>query len=193
MIAGHIGVAAAAKSFDRKLPIWALLIATFFIDIVFAVLWLLGRESMEAREGTDGGYGNLAFSIDYSHSYVGAILLAFVFWIISARWFGARGGFILGAVVFSHWMLDLIVHRPDMPLMLGNMGQLPYVGLGLWDAPWVAMIFEALLVIGGVIIYWRSAPKDAPGGRAGASQRSATNAVLLLVVGLGVLAFDFLA
>ncbi len=191
MIAGHIGAAATATAFDRKLPIWALLIATFFIDIVFFILSLFGVESMEAREGTDGGYGNLAFSIDYSHSYAGAILIAFVFWIVSARWFGARGGFILGAVVFSHWVLDLIVHRPDMPLMLGNMGQLPYVGLGLWDAPVAAAIFEALIVIGGVVVYWKAAPKDAPGGRAGASQRSATNAILLLVVGLGVLAVDF--
>ena len=68
MIAGHIGVAVAAKSFDRKIPVWALLIATFLLDIVFAVLLVGGAESMEALPGTDGGYGEMAFSIDYSHS-----------------------------------------------------------------------------------------------------------------------------
>ena len=193
MLAGHIGVAAAAKASDRRVPIWALLVATFFIDIVFAVLWVLGIESMEAREGTDGGYGQMAFSIDYSHAYVGAILIWFLVWIFTGRRWGARGGFIIGAVAFSHWVLDLIVHRPDMPLMLGNLGSLPYVGLGLWDLPAASAVLEGLLVVGGVLIYWRSAPKDAPGGRPGASQRSATNAVLLLIGGLGVLLVDVLA
>jgi hypothetical protein len=193
MIAGHIGVAVAAKSSDRKIPIWALLIATFLIDVVFAVLWPFGIEKMEKLAGTDGGYGEMAFQIDYSHSYIGVTLLSLVVWIFTARWWGARGGFILAAVVFSHWVLDLIVHRPDMPLMLGNAGDLPYVGLGMWDAPVAAAVLEALLVIGGVMIYWRSAPRDVPGGRAGASQRSAANAVIFLIVGLGVLLADFLA
>lgn len=193
MIAGHIGVAAAAKSFDRKLPIWALLIASFLLDIVFAVLWAVGVESMQALPGTDGGYGDLAFSIDYSHSYAAAMLIALVVWIVTARWWGARGGFILGTVAFSHWVLDLIVHRPDMPLMLGNAGALPRVGLGLWDAPVAAAVLEALVLVGGVWLYWRSAPRDVPGGRAGATQRSAVNAVLLLILGLGTLMVDFLA
>ncbi|HWV24181.1 MAG TPA: hypothetical protein VNZ58_08320 [Thermomicrobiales bacterium] len=190
MIAGHIGVAAAAKSFDRKLPLWTLLIATFALDIIFPVLMLFGIESMEKMPGTDGGYGKMAFSIDYSHAYMAVIGYSLLCWIITARWWGARGGFILGAVMFSHWVLDLIVHRPDMPLMPGNAGNLPRVGLGLWDVPAAAAIFEALIVIGGVWLYWRSAPKDTPGGRAGASQRSATNALMLLVVGLGVLLLD---
>lgn len=190
MIAGHIGVAAAAKSFDRKLPLWALLVAAFALDILFAVLALVGAESMEAMPGTNGGYGELAFSIDYSHAYMAVVGYSLLCWIVTARWWGARGGFILGAVLFSHWVLDLIVHRDDLALMPGNAGGLPRVGLGLWDAPVVAAIFEALIVIGGVWLYWRSAPRDTPGSPAGASQRSATNAVLLLVAGIGVLLLD---
>lgn len=193
MIAGHIGVAVAARSSDRKVPIWALLIATFMIDIVFAVLWLFGVETMENLPGTDGGYGEMAFSVDYSHSFIGALLLSLVVWIVPARWWGGRGGFILGAVTFSHWVLDIIVHRPDMPMMPGNAGNLPRFGLGLWDAPIASVLLEALLVIGGVWLYWRSSPRDAPGGRMGASQRSAMKAVGLLLLGLGVLALDFLA
>lgn len=190
MLAGHIGVAAAAKSSDRKLPLWALLVASFAIDILFGVLVLFGAESTEAMPGTDGGYGEMMFSIDYSHAYMAVVGYALLCWIVTARWWGARGGFILGAVLFSHWVLDLIVHRADIPLMPGNAGGLPRVGLGLWDAPVAAAILEALLVIGGVWLYWRSAPKDAPGGRAGASQRSAANVIMLFVAGLGVLALD---
>lgn len=193
MIAGHIGVAVAAKSSDRKVPMWALLIATFLLDIVFAVLWLLDVETMENLPDTDGGYGELMFSVDYSHSFVGALLLSLVVGIVTARWWGGRGGFILGAVTFSHWVLDLIVHRADMPLMPGNAGNLPRFGLGLWDWPVAAAIFEALLVIGGVWLYWRSSPRDTPGGRVGASQRSATKAIAALVLGVSVLTIDFLS
>lgn len=191
MIAGHIGVAAAAKSFDRRLPLWALLGASFAIDILFVLLALFGVESMTAMPGTDGGYGARAFSIDYSHAYMAVVGYALLCWIITSRWWGARSGFILGAVLFSHWVLDLIVHRADMPLMPGNAGDLPRVGLGLWDVPLAALILEALIVAGGVWLYWRSAPRDVTGGRAGASQRSATNAALLLVFGLGLLVIDF--
>lgn len=191
MIAGHIGAAAAAKSFDRRVPIWALLIATFAIDILFAILALFGKESLEAMPGTGGGYGETIFSIDYSHAYMAVVGYALLTWIVTARWWGARGGFILGAVVFSHWMLDLLVHRDDLALMPGNSGGLPRVGLGLWDLPVAAAILEALIVIGGVWLYWRSAPKDSPGSPAGASQRSATNAGLLLGGGIGVLLLDF--
>lgn len=187
MIAGHIGVAAAAKSFDRKLPLWALLVAAFSLDILFAVFAVFGIESMKAMPGTSGGYGKMIFSIDYSHAYMAVVGYALICWIVAARWWGARGGFILGAVVVIHWVLDLIVHRDDMALMPGNAGDLPRLGLGLWDAPTVAAVLEALIVIGGVWLYWRSAPKDAPGGRPGASQRSATTALLLLGTGLGVL------
>ena len=48
MIAGHIGAAAAAKAVDRRIPFWALLVASFLIDIIFGVLWIFGAESMEA-------------------------------------------------------------------------------------------------------------------------------------------------
>src|SRR5699024_8497874 len=94
---------------------------------------------------------------------------------------------ILGAALFAHWVLDVIVHRPELPLLPGNAGELPRIGLGLWDAPAIAVVLEAVILLGGVWLYWRSAPKSWPGGRPGASQRSATTAVLLLIAGVGVL------
>jgi membrane-bound metal-dependent hydrolase YbcI (DUF457 family) len=191
MLAGHIGVAAAAKSFDRKVPFWALLVASFLIDIVFGVLWIFGAESMEALPGTDGGYGNMMFEIDYSHSFFGTLLLCLVVLIFTARRWGGRGAFILSCVVFSHWFLDLIVHRNDMPIMPGNAGgTMPRVGLGMWDAPVATAIFEALIVIGGAYLWFRSRPQDVPGKSSGGSQIT-RYASYALAGGLVALVIDF--
>jgi hypothetical protein len=192
MLAGHIGAAAAAKSLDRRVPFWAMLVASFLIDIIFGVLWIAGVESMEDLPGTDGGYGNMLFDIDYSHSFFGTLLLCLVALIFTARYWGGKGALIVSGVVFSHWFLDLIVHRNDMPIMVGNAGgTLPRVGLGLWDAPVASAILEALIVIGGAYMWYRSrnqmdAADDAPGASLTARYSS-----IALVGGLVALVLDF--
>ena len=182
MIAGHIGAAAGAKRWAPHVPLWAMMVATFLIDIVFGVLWLFGVEDMTNLEGTESGYGNLAFDVDWSHSFFGVMFLCLVVLIVCSRFWGAKGGFVLSCVVFSHWFLDLIVHRLDMPILPGNAGTTPRVGLGLWDFPVVSMIFELLLVIGGVWV-WYSAPDT--------NEKAKRTAIITGVVGLLVLAADF--
>ena len=194
MIAGHIGAAAAAKAVDRRIPFWALLVATFLIDIIFGVLWVFGVESMESMPGTDGGYGELLFDVDWSHSFFGTLLLCLVVLIFTARYWGARGGFILACVVFSHWFLDLIVHRNDLPIMPGNAGGvMPRVGLGMWDAPVATFIFEALILIGGAYMWYRSRPTGAAGDGARSASKTTQYAAATLAIGLLVLVFDFVA
>jgi hypothetical protein len=56
-------------------------------------------------------------------------------------------------VVFSHWMLDLVVHRPDLPILPGNAGDLPLLRLGLWRTPWASLVAELALVLAGAIAY----------------------------------------
>jgi hypothetical protein len=189
MIAGHIGVAAAAKAYDRRIPFWALLIATFLIDIIFAVLWVFGVESMSDLPDTDGGYGNMLFEVDWSHSFFGTLILCLFVLIFTARYWGGKGALVLSGLVFSHWFLDLIVHRNDMPIMPGNIGGvMPRVGLGMWDAPVATMIFEALLVILGAFLWYRTRPAGDPDG----SRAATRSAALVLVGGLAVLLIDFL-
>lgn len=192
MIAGHIGAAAAAKSLDHRVPFWAFLVASFLIDIIFAVLWIFGVEEMEAMPGTDGGYGNMVFQVDWSHSFFGTIILSFFVLIFTARAWGGRGALILSGVVFSHWFLDLIVHRNDLPIMPGNIsGVMPRVGLGLWDAPVAAAIFEALLVIGGAYMWYRSRPQTTPDDDTARGQHTKRAAALALAGGLLALVIDF--
>lgn len=182
MIASHIGVAAGAKRWAPRVPLWALLVATFLLDIFFGVLWLLGKERMDPLPDTDGGYGNLAFQVDWSHSFLGTLLLCLVVLIVCARFFGGKGAFILSCVVFSHWFLDSIVHRPDLPIAPGNPGALPRVGLGLWDAPIASLILEVLIIAGGALI-WYTAPD--------ATKRTRNAAVITGIVALVVLIADF--
>ena len=191
MFAGHIGAAAAAKSLDHRVPFWALLIASFLLDIVFAVLWAVGVEKMEALPGTDGGYGNMLFEVDWSHSFFGTILLSIVVLILTVRYWGGKGAVIISGVVFSHWFLDVIVHRNDLPIAPGNGGSLPRVGLGLWDVPVAAAIFEALLVIGGAYLWYRSRPVSTPDDDTPRGQRTTRAAAIALAGGLLALVLDF--
>jgi membrane-bound metal-dependent hydrolase YbcI (DUF457 family) len=107
--------------------------------------------------GTSGGYGKAIIHADYTHSLVGALALAALFGLVAARPWGRRAGIVLGAVVFSHWLLDLVVHRGDMPILPGNGGDLPRLGFGLGKVPAASIMVELVLVVAGAWLYWRAA------------------------------------
>ena len=114
MIAGHFGLAAGVKSQERSIPLWALMLATSWLDVIFVPLYLLGVETIEKAPDATGPYGGSIIHANYTHSLLGAAILSFVFgWFFSRRW-GERAGIVLGAVSFSHWILDLVVHRGDL-------------------------------------------------------------------------------
>ena len=101
-------------------------------------------------------YGQVIIHAFYTHSLVGAILIsAFTGWLASLRW-KKDGGMVIGVVVFSHWILDLLVHRPDLPILPGNLSNLPLLGLGLWDHPIWSGAIELILALGGAYFYSRS-------------------------------------
>jgi len=157
VIAGHFGLAAAVKSRERAVPLWALMLATQWLDVIFVPLFAASIERLEPVPGTAGGYGSVLIYADYTHSFVGAVALAAMFGLVATLRWGARGGTVLGGVVFSHWILDLIVHRADLPILPGNAGQLPRLGFGLWAFPAATAVAELALVVGGSFLYWRAA------------------------------------
>ena len=91
------------------------------------------------------------------HSLVGALSLSAVLGTAFGTRWGERAGVVLGFVSFSHWLLDLIVHRQDMPVLPGNAAPLPKLGFGLWQLPWAAVSAEFALVSAGAWFYWRAA------------------------------------
>ena len=116
MIAGHFGFAAAVKSRETATPLWALMLAAVWPDIVFIPLFFGGIETLHKVAGA-GSYGGNVIHADYTHSLVGAALLSIAFGIPAAWGWGARSGIVVGLVSISHWLLDLVVHRGDLPLL----------------------------------------------------------------------------
>ena len=190
MVTGHFGLAAGVKAYERFLPLWALMLASVWLDIVFIPFYAAGVEEIDDVPGTDGGYGNVIIHADYTHSLIGAALIAIVTGWIVTRWWGRLGGIVIGAVVFSHWLLDLVVHRDDMPIIPGHPGA-GTVGFGLWKVEWAAITAEAVLLALGAFLYWRAAratSKDA--GQP--SRRADLAASVLFLSGAIVLATDVL-
>jgi membrane-bound metal-dependent hydrolase YbcI (DUF457 family) len=154
VIAGHFGFAAAVKASERRVPLWALMLACEWLDVVFVPFVVAGVEHIDKVPGTSGGYGEAIIHADYTHSLIGALVLSAIFGAVCAWRWGRRSGVVLGAVVFSHWILDLVVHRGDMPILPGHAGTL---GLGLWRYPAIAAAVELALVAIGAYAYWRAA------------------------------------
>ena len=164
------------------------MLATMWLDVVFAPLFLAGVETLDTPPG--GGYGTAVIHADYTHSLLGALILSAVFGGLAAWRWGRRIGVILGLVAFSHWLLDLIMHRADLPLLPGNLGGLPLLGFGLWRVPAASILLEAVLLVGGVFLYWRAARRN----RTPSSGRvtPAVVSVALLLSGVLVLVLDAL-
>ena len=97
---------------------------------------------------------------------------------------------VIALVVMSHWMLDLIEHRPDMPVLPGNLGNLPRFGFGLWAQPGMSAALELLLVVIGSVMYWRAAKQvSVNAGQSG--NWAAVCAGLAAVFGILVLYLDY--
>ncbi|HEV8682442.1 MAG TPA: permease [Actinomycetota bacterium] len=190
MVAGHFGFAAGVKAAERRAPLWALMLATAWLDVLFAPLYAAGIETLASVPGTLGGYGDVIIHADYTHSLVGAAIIAVVFGVVAAIPWGRRVGAVLGGVVFSHWLLDLVVHRGDMSILPGDVGGLPRVGFGLWREPVASIAVELALVTVGSYLYWRAAVKTA--GAAGDPRRERANLLggLVFAAGVAVLALD---
>jgi hypothetical protein len=97
---------------------------------------------------------------------------------------GVSSGAALGAVALSHWVLDLVVHRADLPLLPANAGALPRLGFGLWRLPVLCALVELALVIAGSLAYFRAATAVA---REGGLPRSRASAAFVAVLVSGLI------
>jgi membrane-bound metal-dependent hydrolase YbcI (DUF457 family) len=159
----HFGVGFGAKAAAPRVSLGSLLLAAQFIDLIWPTLLLLGIERVEII--TDGSRNPpLEFIYyPYSHSLLMVIgwaaLFAAVYFMIRKSRIGAA---VLGLAVISHWLLDLVVHYPDLPLYPGN-GQL--LGFSIWSSPVIAMGLEFAFFAAGVWLYLRSTRANGATGR----------------------------
>jgi hypothetical protein len=192
MIAGHFGFAAAVKSREPQVPLWALMLACQWMDVLFVPLFALGIERIvpAAAAGPRIGYGEGIIYADYTHSLVGALVIAAAFGVVAGWRWGRRNGIVLAGVVFSHWVLDLLVHRADMPMLPGNAGNLPRLGLSLWRLPAACAVVELTLVLLGTSLYWRAARKALGDAGDHTSKKATQLATLMLISGLVTLGLN---
>ncbi len=153
MFIGHFGVGFGAKKLDPKPSLGTLFLAAQFVDLLWPILLLMGIEHVKIDPG------NTAFTplnfiyYPFSHSLVAAViwgaLFALIYYSIKKN---SKTALLLGALVISHWVLDFIVHRPDLPIIPGVDLK---VGLGLWNSVVVSVILELAIFLTGVFFYMK--------------------------------------
>jgi len=188
VIAGHFGLAAGVKAREPAVPLWALMLATQWLDVVFVPLFVAKIETIEVIGGGKPGYGNGIIHADYTHSLLGALVLALLFALPAGLRWGRRAAVVLGAVVFSHWLLDLVVHRHDMPLLPGAPAGTPLFGFGLWRWPMLTAAAELALVLWGGGSYLRAAVGVARANDPSRLRRARAAGLTVLGAGLVTLA-----
>ncbi|MGA2418865.1 MAG: metal-dependent hydrolase [Candidatus Acidiferrum sp.] len=151
MFIGHFAVGFAAKKFAPKSSLGVLLAAPLFLDILWPIFLALGWEHFRVVPGITR-YNDLdLYDFPWSHSLLMALVWASAFaWIyyLASRYRPGATAVWIGVV--SHWVLDLISHRPDMPLYPGGG---PHLGLGLWNSVPATMGVEIVMLAVGVGLY----------------------------------------
>jgi hypothetical protein len=156
MFIGHYGPAFAGKAAGPRIPLWVLFVAVQFMDVIWAILVLLGIEKARIVPGLMQGSALDLYYMPYTHGLFGALVLSVLFGAAVALFFRERRGLVFlvcAAAVFSHWILDLIVHRPDLWIYDGVK-----LGFGLWRWLWISLPLELIVLAGGAWLYARFVP-----------------------------------
>lgn len=161
MFIGHLALGLAAKRVTPRVSLGMLMLASQWADTIWPVFLALGLEQVRIDPGNTA-FTPLDFvSYPYSHS-----LAALVVWglLVGGAYRGIAGGrrtvWVLSALVVSHWGLDYITHRPDMPLYPGS----ARYGLGLWNSIPGTVAVEGVMFAAGLLIYMRTTrARDAVG------------------------------
>jgi membrane-bound metal-dependent hydrolase YbcI (DUF457 family) len=152
MLIGHVAVALGAKKVAPKTSFGTLLLAAQWPDLLWPLFLMLGWERVRIVPGITAVSPLDFTSYPFTHSLLAdfgwAMVLAGLYLIFKKN---RRGAFVLWACVLSHWLLDFISHRPDLPLYPGS----HLVGLGIWNSVSVTLLVEGGLFVAGAVIYSR--------------------------------------
>ena len=154
MFIGHFGVGFGAKKIDPRPSLGTIFMAVQFVDLLWPLFLILGIERVEIKPGISAMTPLDFVYYPFSHSLLFGIIWGIVF---GAIYFffrkNIRSAILLGILVLSHWVLDLIVHIPDLPLFPGSSVKL---GFGLWNSIAGTIIVEGLIFLGGAYLYFKS-------------------------------------
>ena len=154
MFIGHFGLGLAAKGTNKRPLLGTYFLAVQFLDLLWSMFLIRDIEKVQIEPG------NTVFTplnfvyYPYSHSLVGAVfwslLFAAVYYFFQKD---KRSALLLGALVFSHWALDFVTHRPDLPLSPWTTEKF---GLGLWNYRIVTIIIESIIFLTGIFVFLRN-------------------------------------
>ena len=154
MFLGHFGVALGAKDASPKVSLGTMVLAAQFVDLLWPFFLILGIEHVRIAPGNTVVTPLEFYDYPFTHSLLGAlcwsIVLGLVYFVVRKQ---TRASVVIALCVFSHWILDLITHRPDLPL--GFAGSV-YFGLGLWNSVAGTLFAEFVLFIAGAVLYARA-------------------------------------
>ncbi|MBT4288742.1 MAG: hypothetical protein HOD92_15550, partial [Deltaproteobacteria bacterium] len=159
MFIGHFGAGLIGKKISPVTSLGTLFLASQFIDLLWPTFLLLGIEKVEIVPGitqlTPFDFSYYPFSHSLVAVVIWGLLLGCIHFIFKRD---IKAFFLLALLVPSHWFLDLLVHRPDLPLSFSSDH---YFGLGLWNFPIVAVTIEVTIFLLGIYFYTRiTTPKN---------------------------------
>ena len=166
MFVGHYAAGLALKKFEKRASLGLLFLAVQFVDIVFFPFVLLGIERLKiAKNFTQSTHFELEY-MPYTHSLLGSLIWAGAAYAVF-RWVIVKESsvaLVVALAVFSHWLFDLIVHTPDLPLWSDAS---PKLGLGLWQNAIATFTLEAALLVAALWLYLRSTAATTAVGKHG--------------------------
>jgi membrane-bound metal-dependent hydrolase YbcI (DUF457 family) len=154
MFIGHFAVGLAAKKVAPRVSLGTLFLSVQFVDLLWPLLLLLGVEHARIEVGNTTTVPIDFYDYPFTHSLLMALvwsLLGGVAYYLIRR--EKRGALVVGFCVLSHWVLDLLTHRADLPLTFGSG---VFFGLGLWNSVVWTVVVELSLFAAGVLVYLRS-------------------------------------
>ena len=153
MFVGHYGVAFAVKTPRNKIPLWVLFVAVQLLDFLWAPFVLLGIEKVRFVPGITATNALDLYYMPYTHRLIVALFwsaVAFAIYKIGWRNIASNStALLVGFAVFSHWLLDLIVHRPDLAIYDDTIK----VGFGLWNYRGIEFVLEIGILLIGAVLY----------------------------------------
>ncbi|MFL6245555.1 MAG: metal-dependent hydrolase [Thermoanaerobaculia bacterium] len=153
MFIGHHAAGFVAKRLAPQVSLGTMFGAAMLLDLVWPLLLLAGVEHVRIDPGNTAFTPLDFYDYPFTHSLLNvlgwSVAAALVYWLVRKSWTNA---IVIGAAVLSHWVLDLVTHRPDLPLWPGG----PKVGLGLWNSVAGTIVVEVALFVLALWLYLRA-------------------------------------
>ncbi len=153
MFLGHFGAGFAGKKFSKSASLGTYFMAAQWIDLLWPILLLLGIEKVKIEPGisnvTPLNFNYYPFTHSLAAAIIWGVIFGVIYFLIKKN---SKTSIILGVFVVSHWVLDFLVHIPDLPIFPGSELK---VGLGLWNSFTATIILEGLIFGIGIYLYYK--------------------------------------